>query len=360
MNLFSVLKIRWAALVFALTLLLSGGTPDTPQPGEAVQALQAVLPLSQTSVTDQCDAVAAAYPKLFDHAAFGAVIPGLDQGFVPQGLGYSDALSAYLISGYFSNGDLPSAFVIVDAVSGKARKTLIFGDADGEAQTGHFGGVAAHGAYIYAVCKTQLFVYDAGAALAARGGTVLPAMLVTELPVQGSFCGAGGGVLWVGSFENRAPSEPSADPAEAAPADVPDPQGDMVGYRFSSFGPYGLCDPETPEYAAKIPALVQGVACYGRGTFVFSCSYGRTRNSRLLVFRNRNPKTWNGEAVFSKEEASRTLTAPPMSEGLTTCPAGLAILFESGAALYRTDGGKNPLDRLVTVGWLALLNPNVF
>ena len=356
MTWFETLRFRISVWILALTILFSGGGLNTAQPTEtqaaSVDALREVLPLRQDTVTEGTDEVVETYQRMMKNARFGPVLPGLTQDFVPQGLAYSDLLAAFLISGYYEGAKLPSTLTVVDALTGKAKKTLIFGDEDGGALDGHFGGVAAHGQFVYAVSKQKLFVYDTAIIRVLRDGAVLSAARVFDLPVQGSFCTAGAGALWVGSFVQQTASSAQEEDEEQPPAA---PQtGDMVGYRFSSCALYGLQDPETPAYSARIPALAQGAAFFRDGTLVFSCSYGRTKHSKLYIFHDVSPENWTDDAAFLTEDAAKTLTAPPMSEGMTVFPGGLAILFESGAACYRTDGGRYPLDRLVFLKKSAL------
>lgn len=76
------------------------------------------------------------------------VIPDLNDDFVPQGFHYDAENGTFIISGYMSDDD-PSPLYVVDATSGKTIKEVSLRTQSGRPFTGHTGGVAVYGDYVY-------------------------------------------------------------------------------------------------------------------------------------------------------------------------------------------------------------------
>jgi hypothetical protein len=110
-----------------------------------------------------------------------------------------------------------------------------------------------------------------------------------------------------------------------------------------------------PSFFISIPDQVQGAA-FTREHIILSRSYGRKNNSLLSVYRipfHRQP-----EDYFTLENKTdvpvwhldcrhhvRTITAPPMTEGIVMVEGALAVLFESAADKYRRTS-RFPQDRI--------------
>ena len=74
-------------------------------------------------------------------------IPGLGDGFVPQGIDYDTERNTYLVTGYDKAGGQSPLYLVGD--DGKLQKTLHYTLADGTAYTGHAGGIAVGGDFVY-------------------------------------------------------------------------------------------------------------------------------------------------------------------------------------------------------------------
>ena len=70
----------------------------------------------------------------------GFEIPGLNDGFVPQGLDY-DGQGYFWTTGYMNDGSASPVY-IVEKESGALQKTLRLAKEDGSDYTGHAGGIA--------------------------------------------------------------------------------------------------------------------------------------------------------------------------------------------------------------------------
>ena len=92
-------------------------------------------------VTDSAASVAR-YPDFAEVSAPGVLIPGLTEGFVPQGIAWLESKRWFVFAGYHTDGRA-SALIAVDADSGAVRRQVSLRNTDGTPYTGHAGGVCA-------------------------------------------------------------------------------------------------------------------------------------------------------------------------------------------------------------------------
>ena len=91
-------------------------------------------------------------------------------------------------------------------------------------------------------------------------------------------------------------------------------------------------------------------------TVALSQSYGRGNGSKFHLYENpmgteaHSQVDINGKSVplyfLDSKTPSKSISAPPMSEGLAAMDGKLYILFESGADKYANDGGTDPTENV--------------
>ena len=285
----------------------------------------------------------------------GPIIPGLFEAAIPQGLAYIPAADIFIISNYMFDGRTAVLF-LVNAASLQLEKSIWLYDRDGSTHTGHMGGVAvsphslwiASSKYFYRLPLEQILHAEDGAELK------LPEPLKTE--VTCSTATYADGVLYIGEFRSSdgsysTPQSHSFDNGSSAlmAAFELDPAtGDLATSQFRDHFVY-------PDYFLSIPDEGQGEVFYN-GHIILSRSYGRTNNSRLSVYAS--PLGSPAEDSFSFPDGPtvpvwhldstqhvKTVTAPPMTEGITLFSGEFALLFESAADKYRRTA-RYPQDRL--------------
>jgi len=205
------------------------------------------------------------------------VIPDLDDDFVPQGFHYDSENDVFIISGYMSDDD-PSPIYLVDRESGRKIKEVDLKKKNGADFTGHSGGVAVYGEYLYVAGSKCIYVYSYTDLLNAGDDSSLTSLgtfstKVSDTDYGGtSFVTVQGDYLYVGEFydggkyltlDSHKVTTPSGKVNNAI----------MLKYRLNSactdtFGFEGK-----PEAAYSIPDKVQGVAFNGDNIY-FSTSYG--------------------------------------------------------------------------------------
>lgn len=350
---------RFAALLLILLLCLNlcacGG--KTQQNAEAAAAEAALntetdgMKLSQTTaVSKEKFEKETKFADFLSDYEKAFVIPGLNEGAIPQGMACCADTGKIYISSYYTL-DLPSVITAVDAESGEFCAEYFLYNPDGTAFNSHVGGLACTGDKL---CVSATLDNDGSysigvldiSALPESGSHEITVSRRVELPVSPSFMNYSGGYLWAGNFYF-----PNAN--YDLPADIPTTDGlgcYILGYALSRELNE---DCPMPDVVIAAPDRIQGFTMTGEGTAMLSQSYGRKNDSTLYEYYvnlNSAPEaalTINGTElplyVLRDDALIKSVTAMPMTEALCLDSTGkVMVLFESGAlhyadGLFRTD-----------------------
>ena len=277
-------------------------------------------------------------------AAFA--IPGLSDGFVPQGLAFDEESGTYLVGGYMKAKGAASPIYTVDAKTGELKAHASLTNADGTPFTGHAGGLSVWDCNVYVAGTGCLLIFDKYEILAAGDGAEVQCLGRIDVPLAADdTLGVSwvdiqsddeGALLTVGEFyknpEYKTPeshkfSAPSGERLQAL----------AVTYRLSEDG-----GSLTPLKAYALPDLVQGFTVHD-GKLWLSTSWGTgfshisayDENS-LEAFRSINV---NGTTVplFALDSAARTADykiAPMSEEIIFTADGKLLTMCESASRKY--------------------------
>ena len=152
----------------------------------------------------------AGYPE-FSESQVEAAIPGLDEGFVPQGLAYADDNAGYLITGYMDDVSMKSRLYFVpDAEDGVTHYVTISGASNSKLEHGHLGGVATVGDSVWLASEGVVMRVSLATVLSTANGVDVPVKDEFEVCNQASFAYASEGKLFVGEYykEEKFPTEP--------------------------------------------------------------------------------------------------------------------------------------------------------
>lgn len=339
-------------LALLLCLCACGGTDEGAEQRAAEAAVNADvsgLKLSQTSTVSKEKYLAEAdFEDFLSRAEKGFLIPGLNEGLIPQGMAYSEYSGLIYISGYYS-ADLPSVITAVDAESYELCAEYFLYHEDGSAFTGHVGGLAAVGDRLYVSAALD---NDGSYSIAAlpidelmgRGSFDVTVSSRLAVPVSPSFLNCSGGYLWLGNFYH-----PSAD--YGLPPLIGDTTEGFGCYILGFSASRALSDEGgeflVPDLIIAAPDRIQGVCC-SEGRLLLSQSYGRRNNSTLYEYALDLSAPPDSTLTLAGRELpvyilrdSRLLsavTAMPMTEAVCAMPTGgTLVLFESGA-LHYSDG----------------------
>jgi hypothetical protein len=266
-------------------------------------------------------------------------IPGLNDGFVPQGLDYDEKTDTYIHSGY--NGK----FIEIYFVNGKDVKKLIPVDENGERAKGHAGGVTRVGDYLY-VCDNadegdgrvgMLRVYDFNAISNLQDGAEISAIGTFTVDTSSSFCFSDDEYIYVGEFYRPVNYETQASHYFTTPAGDEN-KAILSAYPLNADGSIGS---EYPEFSVSIPAQVQGFAKMADGKVAVSTSWGLTDSHLEIHSEMKNSgKTIDvsGKEVplyyIDSSTRIKDVVMPSFSEGLSIKDGKIVISFESACNKY--------------------------
>lgn len=185
-----------------------------------------------------------------------------------------------------------SRLVVIHRDTLRPIKTLILNT------TGHVGGLAMAGGYLWIAQDGVLWCYSASK-LGAASGSTIHANRSADVKSKCSYAFAEGSNIWVGSFNEK--------------------HRDTM-YRYSVSGGKLTRREELPT-----PSKVQGVAVVG-SRIIWSTSFGNA-DSRLVVW-PRHTK-YNGSASIGN-----WITAPPRAEGMAYANGHLHLVYEASSLVF--------------------------
>lgn len=290
------------------------------------------------------------------------VIPGLDDGFVPQGITFCESLDSFMLSGYSSRGG--AAYIItVNASSGRINGEYEIQKSDGSVFCGHSGGITAYGKNIYItdgyiLYYISLHEFTSSATSVRINGEIL-------LPSSASFISAYDGYLWAGNFYHK--SLGSKYDFRASDKYGNEYRTLIVGYRFDSSEIGGIrtlkdymTDTAEPYAAVFAPDEVQGAAFTDSGDIHLSCSYGRRIMSSQLLYKyplkrkcdsyiticRKAVPTW----FLNNDRLIDVIYSYPMSEGAVSRNGRVYVIFESASEKY-IETALDPTDCVWDMDW---------
>ncbi|MBQ5362393.1 MAG: hypothetical protein IIU63_03510 [Clostridia bacterium] len=280
-------------------------------------------------------------------------IPGLKEGYVPQGMHYCEDEEVFLLSGYFAAGGA-SPIYVVDAVTGECLQKVVLQNKDGTAFTGHGSGITRNGDFVYVSGESEpLNVYSYAEIMAAEYGASIRCLgdillsVSEEDYVTPSCLTIHDGVLTVGEFylKEKYPTLPSHHVTTKA--------GDVhyalaVDFALDENAELGIST--TPIKAYSIPGRVQGMCFNGDRVYV-STSWSFAFSYILEYDLTRSEEQGTIEVMgttvplYAMDSASliKDYKIAPMSEELAFVNGKLYVYCESACSKYllgRLIGGK--------------------
>ncbi|MBR5111026.1 MAG: hypothetical protein IK099_12640 [Clostridia bacterium] len=303
---------------------------------------------TSASVAD-AEASAAAYPTFRAAGDVSVLIPGLKEGFVPQGITYLPKDDALLFAGY-SGGDDNSALLAVSRQTGALLRQVKLNNTDGSKYTGHAGGVCATETDIYVSNAKMLYriSLDTYEKLPENASCAFEEEI--PVPVNSSYCSYADGVLWVGEFQYGGDYPTDASHRVTGADGIQ--RAWTCGYRMEPGQDFSA-----PDYILSMTERIQGMTTLN-GKIYLSQSYGRRNDSVIYRYddvlsagpamtvevNGREAPLW----ILDSSAREAALMAPPMTECLCTVDGEIFIVFESAAKTYMNPAkpSLNPMDRV--------------
>ncbi len=292
-----------------------------------------------------------------------AIVPGLSENVVPQGIGRNPETGYTYISSYFDESGKASVISVLDEKGRFVAEYHVY-NKNGTPFTGHMGGICVTEDYLYFSGPNAGNYYSVAEFalknLPLTGSHDIVIDTTVTLPIHSSYLFYDSGILWVGTFYLAG----SYDLGKHFNFKTQNADGTQYGGYAAAF----VLDGEekrltvksgenyaVPSFVLATPDKVQGFA-YNDGKVCLSKSYGRNNDSTLEYFEIDMAKadktiTVDGKTypmtVLDRLNRTKTVTAMCMTEGITLDANGrIMVLFESAAKKYYNS--KNPTDYIWT------------
>ena len=346
--------IKIISLFFCIIFLSSCGSKEMLKTKDITDRITQTKIILQSEINEKEE-----FEEFLNEFSPSFTVPGLLEGVIPQGICYNALLDSYIISNYYEDGAFPSVITIVNAETGKLEKALFLQYDDGTDYTGHAGGVACSDEYIFISSDGQCFTISLEAIIKAENYERIRFESNFKLNTKGSFAAFSDDILWFGDFIESDDKTKGSSTLTTTLDNGETFYAYCEGYILENGLPKfkRINSTQTgyiPDYYIAIPEQVQGMAFSKTGDIIFSTSYGRKNNSEIHIYKDILISERVGTIdidgniidllACNNENKEKTITALPMSEGMTQSKYGVTLIFESGAEKYRQHRGKLPVD----------------
>lgn len=324
---------------------------------------EASTKLTQTEVVSGKLPIDLQLSEFNKHSEEGFIIPGLYEGFIPQGIFYEEENDIFLISGYYKDKVQPSRVIVVDG-EGNFVKSVGCLTLKGNKATGHFGGIAAFKDNVYVATTSVTHVLSLPEILSAEDDSYVHIQKELYTDTTCSYVNVCDGVLYIGEF-----TDITIDDVKGATNIYTSKLGEKFFSRCNAFilDENGVCgikadriDEEgnlTPDFAVTTPFKIQGMTRLNDGSFVFTASSTAITNSRVYKYRDVTKGEpdeiieVNGVDVplyycdmFDKTGSYRV---PTYLEEVTLYKDGSVYIITESAASAYIKQSKNPIDNVL-------------
>ena len=279
----------------------------------------------------------------------GPVIPGLQQGAVPQGLSYSKEYNLVFISFYFDK-HIPSLVSVIDKSNNATVGTFALKESESLFHYGHVGGLTVNDNFVWVSSNGKLYKYKISDIIKSTPSRALMPVSVTETETKASFVTHYQNILFVGEFAYESKYR-TKNSHHMENRNGVKHNAWVCGYNIDN-------ERNGLKYILSIRQKVQGICITDNYVFL-SISYGRRNRSIIAIYKNplqeephRTVTLENGVKAplwyLDGKNIIREIDFPPMSEGITLIDGKLFVLSESGAEKYQR-GGLGPLDHIILI-----------
>ena len=248
--------------------------------------------------------------------------PGLNDGFVCQGIAAADEADVILVSGYMKE-DQPSR-IYVTTTDSSSRHVKLY--RSGEPFTGHAGGIAVSGDTVYLASESRIYSFPLSDVLNAENGQNVDIGTGTGVNNKASFLYSDDEYLYVGSFTRTESDRTAEHVFETA-----------EGTHYAICSVYPVGDLSAPVRIYSIRDLVQGICFTPDGKIVMSTSYGLRDSVYYIYSRDEavdSGMTLDGAPVYLLEQTIGEIKGPAMAEGLDYFRGKVITLTESASDKY--------------------------
>ncbi len=273
----------------------------------------------------------------YNYAKAEIEIPGLNDGFIPQGLCMQDDTNNYLISGYMKNSSNASRIYYV---AGEKVSYVTLNTKDANLDNSHFGGIAMQNNMVWVATDGYVLSVNFSDITSSQSGAKVEILNYLQVGINTDFCYARDNILYVGEFYK--PKKYEVDKSHyVSISEKETNHGIALCYNINTNSLHGL-ESTTPIKAISLPDQAQGLCITNSGKVIVSTSYGLA-DSLIYVYnqpqKEQSQITINNQNldlyVLSSKNLNNKIVAPCMSEGIDYQNGRVHILFESACKKYR-------------------------
>lgn len=266
-------------------------------------------------------------------------IPGLKDGFVPQGFEYDENSNSYFISGYMADNSASRIYVLEQGKENCPKYvTITF---DGQDLKGHFGGVTTNNDNVWVAGDGDVYRINKSNILNATCGDKIASIDHFKSGNGADSITIHNNHLWVGEFHlDEKYDTDTSHHIEVKAGET----NKAVAYAFelSETGTYGIAS-TTPVFGLSLPDKAQGFTFTDDGKIVVSTSYSIPK-SHIYVYENVLESANTTTATIDSHELTiykcssdnlvKDIVAPAMSEEVIFKDNRIFILYESACKKY--------------------------
>ena len=260
----------------------------------------------------------AIYNEFYDYANDVCKNPGLNEGFIPQGIAVSDKEDLILTSGYMN--DKSASRIYITNTKNEARYIKLL--KNNEAFTGHVGGIALSNEDVYLSNGKRVYKIALNDLLNANNSIEIGEGV--KVNNNASFIFADDNYVYVGEFHDGGKYKTNHEIATS----------DGMNYAICTM--YDKNDLSKPLRIYSITNNVQGFCVTKNGTIVLSTSMGITSSKYYIYESDKIKQTGEYEDVplYILDDYSNIISGPAMSEDLSYANDKVYCLTESACDKY--------------------------
>lgn len=260
------------------------------------------------------------------------VNPGLDDGFVCQGVCAAEDAGKILVCGYMDDSTNSRVYV-VDIETNEYYHVKLTRNG-GDLYKGHAGGMATSGDTVYIANASKLFVFSLTTLLNAKDGDFVD--IGSGVPVNNaaSYVYCDEDYIYVGEFHHTKDDYDKAHTLDDGETVV---NAIVSRYTHDAIQNHSGDEAAVPNRIYTVREKVQGICFTPDGEIVLSTSYS-IAHSYYYVYSAADctdtGKTLGGVPVFELGKCTKEIKAPAMSEDLDYYDGKVITVYENASNKY--------------------------
>lgn len=294
----------------------------------------------------------------------GFVIPGCNTGFTAQGIAYDEREGRFWVDGYQTDKTASPIYIVAPGARGPEKMIRML-QPDGSAYTGHAGGIALYGDYVYVADggERRLLVFDYREILNAGDGENVKALGTFETAVSDTdyigpaFLAVDGDRLVAGEFYRNPNYEtPESHKRTTLAGDYQ--QALAAVYPLDEQAEYGIVP--APVEAYSLPDLAQGMCFEGERVYV-SSSWG-TALSHIYQYDRGKMRQQGTIALLGEELPLYALDSEALLSDRKIAPMSEEIVIVDGKLYTMCESASNKyfFGKLTSAKWCYATNVKDF